>query len=275
MPNLTAYDEDMDRSIHQNEGHEGGPQANAVNHIEHIIDKIKPDRYMFNNLKDLLMENNWSDWKRRMIPILDVCELWEYANGNIPKPDNTADPDNVRNWQANDKLTKLIILQNISKNQLQHIDQDQSASDIWKTIMSLYQTTGFRTAISYMKELYMMKASDGENIPEFISKMKAIIENINSMANNDLGINEKSFKGILLASLLASWDQYVDGLQHTRTVGGDPTPTLNIVTLIQTLKDEYKRCELGGENRAYHSNLVTTPKKPLTNRLSGNNRSNL
>jgi hypothetical protein len=47
MPNLTAYDEDMDGSIHKNEGHEGGPeggpQANAVNHIEHIIDKIKPD----------------------------------------------------------------------------------------------------------------------------------------------------------------------------------------------------------------------------------------
>ena len=275
MSNLTAYDEDMDGSIHQNEGHEGGPQANAVNHIERIIDKIKPDRYMFNNLKDPLTENNWSDWKRRMIPILDVCELWEYANGKIPKPDDTADPDNVRNWQANDKLAKLIILQNISKNQLQHIDQDQSASDIWKTIMSLYQTTGFRTAISYMKELYTMKASDGENIPEFISKMKAIIEDINAMADNDLGINEKSFKGILLASLPASWDQYVDGLQHTRTAGGDPTPTLNIVTLIRTLKDEYKRRELGGENRAYHSNLATTPTKPLANRLSGNNGSNL
>jgi gag-polypeptide of LTR copia-type len=216
MPNLTAYDGDMDGSIHKNEGHEGGPeggpQANTVNHIEHIIDKIKPDRYMFNNLKDLLTENNWSDWKRQMIPILDVCKLWEYANGNIPKPDNMANPDNIRNWQANDKLAKLIILQNISKNQLQHIDQDQSASDIWKTIMSLYQTTGFRTAISYMKELYTMKVSDGENIPEFISKMKAIIEDINSMADNDLGINEKSFKGILLASLPASWDQYIDGL---------------------------------------------------------------
>jgi gag-polypeptide of LTR copia-type len=208
MSNLTAYDEDMDESIHQNEGHEGGPeggpQANAVNHIERIIDKIKPDRYMFNNLKDPLTENNWSDWKRRMIPILDICELWEYANGNIPKPDNTADPNNIRNWQANDKLAKLIILQNISKNQLQHIDQDQSASDIWKTIMFLYQTTGFRTAISYMKELYTMKASDSKNIPEFISKMKVIIEDINSMADNDLGINEKSFKGILLASLPAS-----------------------------------------------------------------------
>ena len=65
MSNLTAYDEDMDGSIHQNEGHEGGPQANTVNHIERIIDKIKPDRYMFNNLKDPLTENNWSDWKRR------------------------------------------------------------------------------------------------------------------------------------------------------------------------------------------------------------------
>jgi gag-polypeptide of LTR copia-type len=210
-----------------------------------------------------------------MILILDVCELWEYANGNIPKPDNTTDPDNIRNWQANDKLAKLIMLQNISNNQLQHIDQDQSASNIWKMIMSLYQTTRFRTAISYIKELYTMKATDDESISEFISKMKAIIEDINSMANNNLGINEKSFKGILLASLPTSWNQFVDGLQHTRTAEGDPTPSLNIVTLIWTLKDEYKCCVLRGENKAYHSNLVMTPKKPLANQLSGNNESNL
>jgi hypothetical protein len=61
--------------------------------IECILDKIKLDQYMFNNLKDPLTENNWSNWKRRMILILDVCELWEYANGNIPKPDNTTDPN--------------------------------------------------------------------------------------------------------------------------------------------------------------------------------------
>jgi hypothetical protein len=47
MPNLTAYNKDMDGSVHQNKGHEGGPkggpQVNAVDHIECIIDKIKPD----------------------------------------------------------------------------------------------------------------------------------------------------------------------------------------------------------------------------------------
>jgi len=173
---------------------------------------------------------------------LDVCDLWEYVNRNICKPNHGTDPTGAKNWCSNDKLAKVLVLQNISKSQLQHIkQQDQSAAEIWKTITSLYQATGFQTALTYMKKLYTMRAEDNENIPEYINKMKAIIEDINAMDNPDLEINDKTFKGTLLQSLLASWDQFVDSLHHTRIARGDPAPSLNIVHLMRTLKDEYYR----------------------------------
>jgi len=78
----------------------------------------------------------------------------------------------------------VLVLQNISKSQLQHIKQsDQNAAEIWKMITSLYQATRFQTVLTYMKKLYTMGAEDDENIPEYINKMKSIIEDINAMDN--------------------------------------------------------------------------------------------
>ena len=57
--------------------------------------------------------------------------------------------------------------------------------------------------------------------------------------NPDLEINNKTFKGVLLQSLLPSWDQFVDSLHHTRMARDDPAPSLNIVHLMRTLKDKY------------------------------------
>ena len=50
-------------------------------------------------------------------------------------------------------------------------------------ITSLYQATRFQTVLTYMKKLYTMGAEDDENIPEYINKMKSIIEDINAMDN--------------------------------------------------------------------------------------------
>jgi hypothetical protein len=52
-----------------------------------------------------------------------------------------------------------------------------------------------------MKKLYTMNTTDDENISQYINRMKKTIEDINSMVDTDLGIDDKSFKGILLSSL--------------------------------------------------------------------------
>src|SRR6267154_1367916 len=229
------------------------------------IEKIKPSKYMsLSMLKEQLDETNWADWTRRLIPILEVCEVWEYVNGEIPEPNKDARPVSHKNWLSNHKVARLLILQNISKGQLQHINQNQTSNKIWRSITSLYQSTGFRTGLSYMHNLYSMCVADDENIPEYINNMKTITEEINTMQYDDLEIPDKTFARILLQSLLPTWDQFVNRLHHACVASGTP---YNIIQLMREIKDEYNHCVGQKQDKtlygAQQSNMSLTQRKPL------------
>jgi hypothetical protein len=123
-------------------------------------------------------------------------------------------------------------MQNISKDQLQYIDQKLNAAQVWESITSLHQATGFCTGVTWLRTLYSMRAAEDEDIPEFINKMKTLIADINAMHDDNLGVNNKTFSGILMAALPPAWDQFVNSLHQARASGGAPVPRLNIVQLI-------------------------------------------
>ena len=239
------------------------------------IKKIRANKYLsLSNLKEQLGKNNWADWTRRLIPVLEVCGVWNYVNGKIPQPDKQIKPMSASNWTHNDNLAKLLILQNISKSQLQHINQRYNSATVWQEITYLHQSTGFRTGLTYMRKLYAMHAAKDKDIPEFMNKMKSIIEEINSMHDTDLEINDKTFSGVLMQSLPEGWDQYVDSLHHANRTGGGPVPALNIVHLMRNLKDEYYR-RGGRKPDEEQTNLTVSKRNPLANRISDRTKTDL
>jgi hypothetical protein len=92
--------------------------------------------------------------------------------------------------------------------------------------------------LTYLKTLYNMRAADDEDIPEYINKMKLLVDKINVM--NELEIDNKTLAGTILQSLPAAWDAYVDGLHHTSIAQPSLNPVYNITQLIRNLKDEYQ-----------------------------------
>jgi gag-polypeptide of LTR copia-type len=128
-----------------------------------------------------LNENNWADWSQRITPILCATSLWEYINGSIKKPNRLLHHESNNNWISNDKLAKVILIQNVAAPQLCHIDQDQTFAKVWIALKTLHQTTRFHTTLTYMRNLFCMKAEEDENIPEYINKMKTLVEEINTM----------------------------------------------------------------------------------------------
>jgi hypothetical protein len=170
-------------------------------------------------------------------------------------------------------------MQNISKDQLQHIDQKLNAAQVWESITSLHQATGFRTGVTWLRMLYSMRAAEDEDILEFINKMKTLIADINAMHDDDLGVNDKTFSGILMAALPPTWDQFVDSLHQARANGGAPVPRLNIVQLIRHIKDEYYHRVGHKDDKALHgkqqSNIAVTKSNTLANRISNKDGSSL
>ena len=93
----------------------------------------------------------------------------------------------------------------------------------------------------YMHKLYNMHVAEDEDILKYINKMKSMVEEINSRNDPDLEINDKTFSSVLMQSLPARWDQFVDSLHHANHQGRGPIPMLNIVHLMHNLKDECYR----------------------------------
>ena len=106
MPDITDYKSSNNNNIEQHQvnvaAQTTAEQPQACTTEAMIINKIKPNKYILSNLKELLTEHNWSNWTRQIIPILDICNLWEYVNRNICKPNYKIDPIGAKNWQSND-----------------------------------------------------------------------------------------------------------------------------------------------------------------------------
>jgi hypothetical protein len=240
-----------------------------------IVKEIKPNKYThLSTLKEQLGESNWADWQKRITAVLRVCQLWKYVEGSVDRPDANIYPKSASNWATNDELAKLIILQNISKSQLQHINQDLTCAEVWKSLVSMHQGTGFRAALAYMRTLYHMSAKEDQDIPEFMNEMKNLIEQINSM-NTHFKINDITYAAILAQSLPDSWDNCVDNLLRNVTKGDG----FSIVQFRRALKDEY--VQRTGRNNAEalignaQSNMALTKKKPLGEHISNGSSDNL
>jgi hypothetical protein len=182
------------------------------------------------------------------------------------------DPVSAQNWTANDEYAKHLILANVSSSQLHHIDQDQTATQVWHSLISLHQATGFHTALTYMRSFYHMTAADDVNIPEYITNIKTLVNQINAM-KMPFKIDNLTYAGILAQSLPAMWDPFIDSLFQPGMLTGDTsTSTLSVLQFQRDLKDEYlHRNGPTGEDTllgAQQTALAITKRNSLAQRIS-------
>ena len=149
--------------------------------------------------------------------------------------------------------------------QLHHVGQALSLAKVWIQLKTLHQPTGYCTALMYMCTLYHIEASEEENIPDFINKIKKLVNEINSM-RTPFKIDNATYGGILTQVLPPSWEQFINNL-FERDAASDKCLPINIVHFQHIIKNEYYR------KMEYHDPKNTTQytgskKKPLANRLS-------
>jgi hypothetical protein len=128
-----------------------------------------------------------------------------------------------------------------------------------------------------MRTFYSMRASEDENIPDYINKMKTLVDDINN-TKTIFRINDITYAGVLTQSLPATWDTFINKLYLG--VSNDKHSTQSsIVHFHRELKDEYYHRIGCKEDKALQmtqqSNLSVTKKTLLANRISGKKGPNL
>jgi hypothetical protein len=113
--------------------------------------------------------------------VFKVCQVYNYIQGTILQPDMQINPKNAEIWASNNEFAKHIILINLTLDQLNYVNQEQTTAQIWHALVTLHQITGMWTALMYMHTLFIMHAKDDDNIPQYINNLKTIIKQINTI----------------------------------------------------------------------------------------------
>ena len=159
--------------------------------------------------RNLLMDGtNWSNWEVQMNILMSICNIDKYVKGYIDRPNPMEDKEGTNNWDHNDKYAMFVLRWNIVPQQLIHINQCATSNEIWETLQAIFETRNEGTAISYQRTLYECRACDGDNIDDHINQLKKHVDRLNSIHDESFTISDSNFKGILITSLLASWDPF-------------------------------------------------------------------
>ena len=185
---------------------------------------------------------------KRIQSVFEVCQVEEYVQGTIKRPDPRIDARVTKIWKNNDRFAKHIILTNLTQDQLNHIERGGTAAEVWNAIVGLHQATGVRTSMTYLRALFTMRARDDENMPDFINKMKAYIEQINTIGGFEM--NDKAHIAALAQSLPTSWDGFLDNVYRVDPITNKPL--LSIVQFERQIKNEYCRRIGKNEDEALH-----------------------
>ena len=120
-------------------------------------------------LNEPLNKENWMAWHERMKRILHLCGIEEYTKGTIQCP---MDIKNAANWKFNDNYAQAVILNNITSTEMVHIVQCKTAQAVWQNLEAIHESKGHQTIVSIIQNLFHIKAKEGSNINEHLTKLK-------------------------------------------------------------------------------------------------------
>jgi len=105
---------------------------------------------------------------------------------------------------------QIIIMNNISKDQMVHVTRLDTAHKIWKSLEAIHKTRDYQIAIAIQRTLFRQCASDGDDITEHLTQLKRKWERLNVLDDTDFCISNIQFKMIIASSLPPSWDTFTE-----------------------------------------------------------------
>ena len=188
---------------------------------------------------ELLREDNWLPWKRRVTAILRERNLLKYVDGTAKKPKSsspttTEEINELTKWETGDQSAQTQIELTLSDAQMIHIAGAKTAAEMWEQLKLVKEARGQLGVLSQRRRLYRTVAQENTDIAAHITELRQIQEQLHMM--NSL-VSDEDFVTILITSLPESWDQFT-----TAYLGATGNKmSVNSHELIAILLGEYRR----------------------------------
>src|SRR5882757_3808003 len=181
---------------------------------------------------ELLRNDNWMPWKRRMLAILRDQGLEKYVSKTAQSP--AGDEEAITKWQDGDAKARTRIELSIGDSEMIHLSGANTAKDMWNQLTMVKEARGRLGILSTRRTLYRASAEEGVDMVDHISKLRGLQNELHAMENL---VNDEDFVMILITSLPESWDNFTGSFLGS----SGNKPTITSYELIAVLLDEDRR----------------------------------
>ena len=111
---------------------------------------------------------NFPTWKERITRILDVSDSEEHIDSMKVAP---TDPTDLVAWKKIDSRSMLIILDGVKDHIVPHLSGKKTASEMWTTLESLYQSTNKNRKMVLQERIRSTKMAKGEGVVPYLTRL--------------------------------------------------------------------------------------------------------
>ncbi|GLB41639.1 hypothetical protein LshimejAT787_1002390 [Lyophyllum shimeji] len=155
-----------------------------------------------------LVDGNWLVWRIRILCVFQLCDVLEYVEGKIPRPNAETSPEDAAAWDFNDNYARWLILNNITDAQIIHTQGARTAKDMFDNLRAVHAARERRLALPLLRQLMRTRFEDGGDISAHFDRLKECRWRLNMMDDPGFQISDDFFKSIIAISLPASWDMF-------------------------------------------------------------------
>jgi gag-polypeptide of LTR copia-type len=170
------------------------------------------------HINDPLNGENWTVWRERMMPMLQVCGLEGYISGRTKRPDPTEDPAGADNWDSNNAFARCLIVNNITDPEMAHVVGCTNAHEIWQKLEAAHGRQGHqRSVVTLARNLRLASAAKKpvDDFCEHLDKLEQQYQmGIDLKGVDDPKISDVFFKSMITASLPKDWDEFATPYVH-------------------------------------------------------------
>lgn len=149
---------------------------------------------------------NFTVWKAKILSVLDINRVKNFALKVIAIPVNPNDNDKYKEVMAR---AKSIILYGVKDHVVPHIAEKETTYEMWEALKKLYQHTSVQRIMLLENQLRSYQMKKGEPIDTFLGGLNEIrdqLTTIEAMSNQELMVRTT------LNAVSEDWEVFVQSI---------------------------------------------------------------
>ena len=151
-----------------------------------------------------LNDTNFHAWKRKIQLVLALRDLDQYIDDERPTTESEQ-----KAWDRGDRKAQAIIGLALSDEHLEHVAGANTAKDMWKAILDVFQRHTLLNKLAARRQFYTVSMEEGEKVLTYVNRVQHLASILKSMG---VEVDDKEMGMAVLNGLPPRYDSLIVAL---------------------------------------------------------------